>query len=162
MTTTPTDQTHTYSGQPGTSPLDAVRTLIGDTGPDTWLLPDETILWAISEEGAGRRAAASCCEIIATRYTGSRSISEKKVGDLLIRYGVTSKSNADGWLTMAKVLRRRSARGAMPSAGGIDVADRADESDTGLLQPSFTREMDNFQRGESNLRAADEFLTGPP
>lgn len=144
----PAEPTYTYSTDPATSDLDAVRALLGDVGPTTWLLSDETILWQIEQEGRGRRAAAACCEILATMsFTGSSgSVAEKVIGDLRIKYGSGSGSGsaaATDWLRIAALLRRRNARGAMPAAGGIDTADRADETDEGLLPPSFRRGMDD-------------------
>lgn len=143
----PAEPTYTYSYNPATDTKDAVRSLIGDTNLDSggWLLSDQEILWQITNEGSQYLAAAACCEQIATHYTGpKRNVASRRIGDLMVASGKTSKGGAEDWYAVAKTLRRRASRGAMPAAGGIDVLDRQDRTDDNLLQPEFVRGMDNY------------------
>lgn len=141
----PADPDYSYSSNPATDDKDAVRALIMDTNYDGngWMLSDQEILWLLSNEGGQYEAAAAACEMVAARFTGpSRNIIIKRVGDLMKTSGGArgGGSAGDSWHAMAATLRLHAARTAVPIAGGIDVGDRADRDDTGLLQPDFSRE----------------------
>lgn len=53
-----------YSGDPKTSDLDAVRVTIGDTDSDSPILSDEEINFALFNETKVLPAAIKCCEFI--------------------------------------------------------------------------------------------------
>lgn len=95
--------TYTYSGDPNTSPKDAVRFYLHDRGPDTWLFSDEEIEFMLATQGNIWGAAAELAIVQSTKYTDMR---DKTVGPLSIRYGEV----ANRWLELAKSLRSRGSR----------------------------------------------------
>jgi len=58
----------TYSGNPKTSPKDAVRFLIGDTNSDDGLVSDEEITFSLDMRGSPYGAAAEVCRSLAAKY----------------------------------------------------------------------------------------------
>lgn len=153
----PAEPTYTYSSNPATDDKDAVRALISDVGAGgVYLISDEEILFALAEEGDRRLAGAMCAEMIAGKFTGpTRNITSKKVGDLARASG-GARSGADDWYELARTLRRRASRGAIPMAGGVEVDDREDRTDRSLLQPQFKRGMDDFSpSGRNDLDGVD-------
>lgn len=153
----PAEPTYTYSFNPATDTKDAVRALIADHNQDGkgWLLSDQEVLFAITSEGSPRLAAAMCAEMIAGMFTGpKRNIIELRIGDL--QKSSPRNSAADDYYDLAKTLRARARRGAVPVAGGVELTDRQDRTDTSLLQPEFARGMDNFIPNDRNdLGGAD-------
>jgi len=120
----------TYSGDPAASLKDQVRFLVGDTDGADQLLSDEEILWLVSEFGNPYLAAAQAAEAI---YSGGKLV-DKKIGDLEIK----ASMRADQFMKLAKSLRRRAGRGAMPYAGGISIADKDSYRDnTDIPTPAF-------------------------
>jgi hypothetical protein len=120
----------TYSGDPAASVKDQVRFLVGDTDGADQLLSDEEILWLVSEFGNPYLAAAQAAEAI---YSGGKLV-DKKIGDLEIK----ASMRADQFMKLAKSLRRRAGRGAMPYAGGISIADKdAYRDNTDIPTPAF-------------------------
>lgn len=74
----------TYTGAPGTVPVDTVRFHIGDVTQTPNSLTDEEITYLISEaSGDPLLAAASAADLWAGRFAGL-SASSKSVGDLTI------------------------------------------------------------------------------
>lgn len=138
----PANASYTYSHDPATDLKDAVRFTLADTNSDGigWLLSDQEILWLLSEEGSVLGAAARGAEQIAAAFSGPRNISERKIGDLLIRYGQGKTGTQGDWYTVAALLRRRIGLGALPFAGGVDVSDKIfSQDDTSITHPAFRR-----------------------
>lgn len=133
--------TYTYSGDPATSDLDAVRSLVGDTelaSDGTLLATDEEVLWALATEGNYYRAAALVCESIGLRLAPRGGVASKKVGDLTISY--QAGSSTTDWSARATRLRLRANLSSTPEAGGISRTEKiANEDDTDLTTPSFRR-----------------------
>ena len=73
----------TYSGDPASSDLDAVRFLVGDTDQSGFVLSDPEIEFLITTEGAIYPAAAQAALTMAASF-GRKA--DKSVGDLSIRY----------------------------------------------------------------------------
>lgn len=162
----PAEPTYTYSTNPATDDKDAVRFLLRDTNPDAlgWLVSDEEILFALQTEGGRYFAAAQCAEVIAARFSGpGRSVAEKRIGDLAISgAGGRMAKGAEDWIAVARMLRTRAGRAAMPLAGGVDRIDRESRTDTALLQPDFTRGMNDIPPGDAVLRdISTEGLSSP-
>ena len=109
--------TYTYSGDPSTSPKDAVRFYLHDRGPDNWLFSDEEINYMIESQGNVWSAAAELAIVQSTKYTDMR---DKTVGPLSIKYGEIS----DRWLKLANSLRSRGSRnaGALAISTGKNIA----------------------------------------
>ena len=121
---------------------DKVRFYLGDTDSTDPLLQDEEILFALSEYGGPRLAAAACCDSLAAKNARLADLAE---GQLRISYSQRYKQ----FLEMAAVLRSRAAVLAVPSAGGISISDKeAAEGDTDRVSPSFTVDiLDNEMVG---------------
>lgn len=73
----------TYSGDPSTSDLDAVRFMLGDTSEDNFVLTDPEVQYLIDTETSLYGAASEGARAMAASY-GSKA--DKSVGDLSIRY----------------------------------------------------------------------------
>lgn len=119
----------TFTNKPATSNRDLVRILIHDT---TGKLSDETIDYFLSSEPSVWYAAAMCCDAIAGQQAG---VSGMTVGDLSITYGGTQSNYA----SLAKQLRMRGSRAAVPFAGGIKITDKDTElADTDRAEHAFS------------------------
>lgn len=139
MPTTITGGTWNYSGDPAASDLDAARWLMGDTNEDDQLASDEELLYALSQEGSPKAAAASALRVLAARY--AREPQSKKVGDLSISYG----QRAADLEARASRLEADEEGVAGVRAGGISVADKlAERDDTDRTEPAFGRGMDDY------------------
>lgn len=114
-----------YSGDPSTSTLDAVRCMLGDIGGDdgnTWILSDAEITYFdLRVEpifGDPIMTAAVCADIIAGRYAGQVSISSDGVSisgeQLQAKYTQLALSLRNTYKTLA-------APGGYPLTGGIDA-----------------------------------------
>lgn len=137
----------TYSGDPSTTPTDAVRFLARDTG-STFYTTDEEIEWVLAEEGNNVYMAASKIAYqVGTQFVRAEGGS-KSVGDLSISGG---ESKARDYFNLAKSLERRAMRSAFvptPYAGGIDLADKeANRDDSSLADHSFRRGVHDHPGG---------------
>ena len=127
----------TYTAQPATRYLDAIRLEIGDTQSNQHEIEDEEIEYAYAREGTVVQAAARCCEMLAAKYA-------KKDG---FRGGTiqTEKTTVSGkYRTMARYLRARGVTAGsfiMPSMSKDRKADNAADTDT--VQPFFKRGIMN-------------------
>jgi hypothetical protein len=110
----------TYSGDPQTSPKDAVRFLIGDTDAAAELISDEEIEFLLTVERNQYLAAARAAETIAATFTREVQASAEGMsfsGDALM----------DRYFELADRLRamaRKLTRLAPPYVGGISWAER--------------------------------------
>lgn len=125
----------TYSGDPGSSPKDAVRFAIGDTISSDPLLQDEEINYMLSKNSSIDDAAYYACVGVVAKFS---RLADKEVGKIKIKYSQKAKQYqqlADKlWLTAGIVV--------IPYAGGISIADKqADQQDKSAVQPSFRRGM---------------------
>jgi hypothetical protein len=117
----------TFGNNPAGSNLDLVRVLINDT---TGRLSDETINYFLTSEASVWYAAAMCAETIGGQYSQTGDLT---VGDLSIRRSVVEYRN------LAKQLRARGSRGAVPFAGGMTQSAKLTETlDTDRVPPAFT------------------------
>ncbi|GAA2555011.1 hypothetical protein GCM10010423_65230 [Streptomyces levis] len=85
---------YTYSGDPSSSPKDAVRFLAQATGtdPETGFITDEEIEWILSQESNIYLAAARVADRVSTIFGGKQS---KTVGPLSIDYRNQASSYRD-------------------------------------------------------------------
>ncbi|MDD5034127.1 MAG: hypothetical protein PHE55_05160 [Methylococcaceae bacterium] len=123
-----------YSEDPTSSNLDAVRFLVQDTDSTRPLFQDAELNFLIGSEHNVYMAAAAACDIQAARQS---SVKSKSVGDLSLSY-----FGPEEWKRRGELLRARGSAHQVLSAGGITVAAReALEEDDSLLQPYFTLGM---------------------
>lgn len=130
----------TYSGEPGSSNLDAVRFEIADTDPTATLFEDGEIKYAILVE-AGKepteagilRAAARCMETLERRFAAQADTS---LGSLKLDYS----KMAEGYAKRASALRARASGMHAPLSGGQTEGEKeARENETGAAKPTFKR-----------------------
>jgi len=120
--------TWSYSGDPGNSPTDAVRYLVGDTAAKDPLVSNEEIAYQLAENGQDVHwAAADVAEGLAARY--AREVSASSDGQTF-----SGDQLSTHYYELAEALRkrrRRHRRGAGPYVGGISWRERqkADEDD---------------------------------
>lgn len=72
-----------YSGDPSSSTLDAVRFEIGDTDTTDQLMQDAEINFIYAAEGNIKAAAARCCKILWTKFAQQ---TDKFMGPLRLYY----------------------------------------------------------------------------
>jgi hypothetical protein len=106
-----------YSGDPATSDKDAVRFLIGDTGPDTFHFSDPEIEYLVSTQGNIYLAAAMACDKITTLLTsGGLVLTSKSVGGLSESY---SQGSLTYYQTQGKLYRQMGSGSQVPVAACI-------------------------------------------
>jgi len=128
-----------YSGDPARTSRDYVRSLIGDTDPNSALYTDLEIDNFITQFGSPLWAAGAACRSLAARYAGKTS---RRVGDLSINYGELTKN----YLAMADQFDAKAAiEGVGPYAGGTSVSDMVTQNqDTDQVRAPFaTDQFDN-------------------
>jgi len=124
-----------YSGDPSSSPKDAVRFLIQDTNPASPIVQDEEINWVLTNEMNVWMAAAAICDTLIGR---GGAVKMKKVDGLMIAY------DRAFYTALALGLRARGMNYQVPYAGGISVADKeALEADPDWIRPSILRGLDD-------------------
>lgn len=114
---------------PDTSDKDAVRFLVGDTGPTDWYLQDEEITWALAQQSTVHMAAAVCAEAIAGQLA---RLADLSLDDTSISYSQRHRHYMD----LAERLRET------PTSSLSDAASGGTDAD-GLYQdrePYFTFE----------------------
>jgi len=132
-----------YTGDPNSSPIDAVRFYVQDTIQADPQVSDEEIEFLLGMEGDDEiRTAARTAEIIAAKY--ARQV-DKSVGGLSLSAG----SRQDKYEKLAAALwaRTRNAGASLPFAyaGGISQTDKDSRaSDTDRVEPAFTRTLHDF------------------
>lgn len=149
----------TYSGHPGESTIDAVRSLLGDTGGDAgdfWLLTDEEITYF---DGLVQpvfdspiMTAAICADILAGRFSGEVSISADGVS-------ISTDQLQNKYLQLGVTLRATyktlGTPGGYPIAGGIDGFTVHDPSIRPLMF-GIGRD-DNYRAGSQSSDGRDYF-----
>lgn len=104
-----------YSGNPGASPADEVRFLLGDTGASP-RLSDQEIAWLLSTYGTPLQAAYHGAVRLVAIYSGKSS---KTVGPTSIEY-TSLVDQFKGVMTMLEKLGASAGPKPIPSAGGLD------------------------------------------
>lgn len=113
------------------------RRLLGDVNIAAQLITDEELNYLLTSEGDPVRAALQACYDLAAQFSPDVDY------DLPQDIAEKASQRAAAFLTLAKELERRLARKAPPYGGGIDKSDiEARRSDTSIVQPGFTRDMD--------------------
>lgn len=129
-----------YSGDPSTSDLDAVRFLIRDTDCTKNIFQNEEITFTLSEEANIYTAAACLLDAAINKSTGT--LTSKKVGDLTLSFGLAETRNR----IMALRAKGR-VKYEIPSMPAQDREDkRAHRDDVDNVPPFFTREIHDIDR----------------
>lgn len=159
--------TWTYSGNPASSALDAIRFLIGDTDTNDQLLSNEEIAW-LNTEASGTStgtnalydAAYRSCLAIAASLA---RLADKSIGDLSVQLS----QKAAGYRATATEMKALSYRKGLvptPYAGGISISDKdIDDEDSDSVRPYFrTGQFENFRDGgqQSDMRGNQWFGPG--
>ncbi len=119
-----------------TSEKDQIRLLVGDTDSGAWLLADQEITFAISEERNTWAAAARCAEMIGFLF--ARKVDTKLGRNMQIVYSKTAQQ----YFKLAQWLRAKSLGTVTPWVGGMSVSDKvAYNQNTDIVAPLFTKTM---------------------
>lgn len=119
-----------------TNEKDAIRLEIGDTDSTNWLLADEEITYAISQERNFWAAAARCAEM------AGRSLLRKADPKLGRSMQVIYSKAAQQYFDMAKGLRAKAMGSVAPYVGGMTITDKETiANDPTLVAPMFTKTM---------------------
>lgn len=143
-----------YTGDPLSSPIDAIRFLIGDTDSTEPQLQDEEIAFLVTtwrNKGTMYWAASQAAETIAAKYT--REIALSSDSQTLDLSQLSQK-----YMTLAEQLRSKHWQllaGGNVDVGGITPGQQPDPS---VLPTAFGRGMhDNYQAGEQDFGDWDAF-----
>lgn len=131
-----------YSGNPGSSPKDTVRFLIGDTDRCDELLQDGEITYVLGlYNNAPMNAAIRCVETIMSKFS---RLADESVGQVRISYSQKAKSYRE---MRRDLVNRLSTEDMTPYAGGVSVSDEQSVSlNTDRVRPDFTKHMmENWQ-----------------
>lgn len=135
--------TWSYSGNPASSNMDAVRFEMGDTDSSDPLVQNEEINYALSKESGIYSAAARCLEAIARRFARE---ADNSLGPMRITASQKSKAFAE---EAAKLRKKATAYGS-PYAGGLSKAeDSTDAADADLKASTFSKGMMDNSSGSS-------------
>ena len=135
--------TWTYSGDPDSSALNAIRFLIGDTDTNDQLLSNEEITWVNSQVTGNTtstdglyEASYRCLLGIASKFS---RLADQAIGDLR----VSMSQKAKGAREQAEELKKLALReGSTPTpyAGGITISDKEiDDANSDLVDHYFKR-----------------------
>ena len=138
----------TYTQNPANSDKDAVRFLVGQTSTnDPVLISDQEIDYVLTQEGGVYCAAAAVGRTMLQRFSAVDPLS-LTVGNLSETYGDRSQRLQDA---LRGLERQCQLRNALPSAGGVILADKiAREADTTLTPHVFAIGMNDNPSGMVN------------
>lgn len=129
--------TWSYTGDPNKSDLDKIRFIVGDTDKNDQLLTDEEIQYLIDNESDANMAAFTASETIAAKFS---RLADESVGQVSVSYS----QKAEHYWKLAKTLKLKANKLAVPYAGGISQSDKTNvENDTDRVEPFFNRELHN-------------------
>lgn len=132
--------TWTYTAD-GVAAKDRVRDLIGDVDTTDQQLQNEQLTALLSGESSEYMAAARAASILAAKY--ARQV-DKSVGPFRLSLSQKAAGYRDlaKYLTEASASRIASSPYAIPSAGGVSLAEKVTHTaDTDINQPDFKRGM---------------------
>lgn len=142
-----------YSFDPSSSVLDAVRFEIADTNSGSPLLQNAEIEYAISKEAPAEQpsqgevfsAAARCMETLARLFSAQ---ADTELGSLKVTYS----KQAAGYDERAKDLRERAIGLHAPWAGGQSEGEKRErEEETDRVQHAFARKQFQSPYGAGTL-----------
>lgn len=129
--------TWSYTGNPASSPKDAVRFLIGDTDKCAELLQDDEIKYLLSQyNNAPMNAAIRACEVIMAKFS---RMADESVGQVKISFSQKSKSYRE---MLANLRQRLVIEDSQFIAGGITYTDMQNTyADPNIVRPDFRKHM---------------------
>jgi len=133
----------TYSGDPGQSPMDAVRFAIGDTDPARPQLQDGEIAYCLALAGGNVGiASVTACEAIVTQLS---RLCDQSVGSVSKSFSQLLGNYKE---VLANLRRVASNVGGMPYVGGISHAqNNLPYSNPDYVRPQFTTRMMHGRSG---------------
>ena len=136
-----------YTGDPQSSPRDAVRFWCGDTDASDKLVSNVEIEYALSLDSDVRRAAAYVCRYVAARFSREADKSVSAPGGMSVSHSLTQR--AASFLKMASELEAVAAatlvKTAVPWCGGISQAQKdSANTDSDRVTTPFTRGQFDF------------------
>lgn len=144
--------TYSYSAEPDSDPVDAVRFLTGDTQEDEWLLSDNEIGWIITQwedKNSVYFTASMAAESIAAKF--AREVTTNSDSQT-----VSTSELQQKYLDLAARLRRQHElllSGGFVDVGGINAGEQPDPT---IIGPAFgtgmhdSVEAGNQDRGDGN------------
>lgn len=131
----------TYSGDPNSTPKDAVRFLVGDTVETDQQVMDPEIAFALSQRRSPYGAASIVCRSLASKLAREADTVDKDIRTTLSQRSKAYMLMAADYDTQASVRG-----GGVPYAGGISIADRSAQiANTDRVQPQYNIGMqDNY------------------
>jgi hypothetical protein len=137
----------TYSGDPNSTPKDAVRFYVGDTITEDPQLGDYEIYFLLNQEGGSvLRAAARAAEALVAKYS-------RKIDKRIDRLDLHSEALMKHYQELATMLWSRA---TIPASFGTSFVDASD-----LVDPFFTRTTGDFgPTGTSGDLTSSSFYGG--
>lgn len=125
-----------YSGDPSSSTLDAVRFGIGDTVAGDPIFTDAEITFAVTSEGSINEATIRLAKAAVAKFARLTSVSDDKIKK-------ENQQKLEHFQALVKELvQNRGKRVTGIFAGGLSISGKkAVESDTDRNAPAFTRTM---------------------
>ncbi len=111
--------TFTYSGDPSSSPADAVRFILADTVEETAALSDAEVAWLVSQWPDEYAAAIAGAAMLEARYAKEADSVSRTVGDLTIAQSFKDRSAGYASLRAALESQRQALN---PPAPWVDPA----------------------------------------
>lgn len=140
--------TFTYTNDPASSPVDAVRFLVGDMEPDEALLQDEEISWIITQwedKNSIYYAASMAAEAIAAKFAREVTVSSDS-------QTVGTSELQQKYLELAVRLREQHKMlltGGIPDVGGISSGEQPDPT---VTSPAFGTGMHDYgEAGQQDM-----------
>lgn len=131
--------TNSYSGNPATSDVDAVRFWVSDRGPDSWQLSNEEIAYTLTLYPTPLLAAAAIANELAMKWA---LYVDKAVGDLKLSYSQRAKAYA----ALAQTLQSQAEQaGVSLYSGGTSLSDMA------TVAANSDRVPQPFSRGQFDI-----------
>jgi len=124
--------TWSYSGDPDSSALNAIRFLIGDTDTNDQLLANEEISW-VNKQVTGSTTssdslydvASRCCTTVASKFS---RLADQSIGDMRVSMSQKAKAYREQ-ADELKALAGREGSVPIPYAGGLTVSDKEIDAD---------------------------------
>jgi hypothetical protein len=130
-----------YSGDPDSSALNAIRFLCGDTDTADQLLSNEEISWTNSQVTGSTTSTDAlyevsyrCLVMIASKFS---RLADQAIGDMRVNMSQKAKGAREQAYEMKKLAEREGST-PTPYAGGITVSDKeVDEDNSDLVRHAF-------------------------
>jgi hypothetical protein len=136
--------TWSYSGDPSSSRLDALRFLSGDTSTKNQMVSNEEIIYVSTEIPNDYMAAAQICRAIATKF--SFQVDTNNAG-----LQVSASQRAKAFSERAKDLEKKAGKSANIYVGGRLIQEKKEsEADVSIKQPAFSIGMDDYNTDTIN------------